>query len=64
MLFCFILWSMLICGIIASMLAFADWFEEHEYVGDILVYIVLFLVSPLVLLGVGFYHLFKLFNKA
>lgn len=64
MLFCFILWSTLVCGIIASLLAFDDWFEENEHVGDILVWIVLWLVSPLVLLGVGFYHLFKLLNKA
>ena len=55
---------MLVCGIIASLLAFADWFDEHEYVSDILAYIVILLVSPLVLLGVGFYYLFKLFNEA
>lgn len=64
MLFCFILWSTLVCGIIASLLAFDSWFDEREYVSDILVYIVLLLVSPLILLGVGFYYVFKLFNKA
>ena len=63
MLFCFILWSMLVCGIIASLSAFDDWFEEHECVGNIFVCILLLLVSPLLLLCVGFYYLFKLFDK-
>lgn len=63
MFFCFILWAMLVCGIIASMLAFDDWFDESKFAADILAYIVLLLISPLVLLGVGFYYLFRLFRK-
>lgn len=50
-------WIFSLCAFIASilvavLLAFDDWFSEHEWLENILIWIALLLVSPFIVFGV------------
>ena len=54
-------WIFSLCAFIASFLvavlfAFDDWFSEHEWLEDILIWITLLLVSPFIVFGVLWYE--------
>jgi hypothetical protein len=54
-------WIFSLCAFIASilvavLLAFDDWFDEHELIEIILIWIALLLVSPFILFGVLWYE--------
>jgi hypothetical protein len=54
-------WIFSLCAFIASilvavLLAFDDWFSEHETLEYVLIWIALLLVSPFILFGVLWYE--------